>query len=157
MPAGWMADPVRLRRACEMAVRTLTALPAGTPSLRLLADQTAKVLDGISDALNGLALLVGAAVRPVPRRRGFRLRVPDWLPSLVNAGRAFVAIGIVELFWIMTEWPNGAFAITFTAIGVLLLAPRADRAYAAAMRFMIGTRSRHCFYGDHRICGAAGA
>ena len=138
LPAGWMADPVRPRRACEMAVRMLTTLPAGTPSLRLLADQTAKVLDGISDALNGLALLVGAPVRPVPRGRGFRLRVPDWLPSLVNAGRAFVTIGFVELFWIVTEWPNGAFAITFAAITVLLLAPLAERAYAAAMRFMIG-------------------
>jgi hypothetical protein len=86
VPAGWIADPVRPRRACEMAVRTLTTLPAGTPSLRLLADQTAKVLDGISDALNGMALLVGAPVSPVPRGRGFRLRVPDWLPSLVMRG-----------------------------------------------------------------------
>ncbi|MGA7384670.1 MAG: FUSC family protein, partial [Methylocella sp.] len=77
-------------------------------------------------------------VSPVPRGRGFRLRVPDWLPSLVNAGRAFVTIGFVELFWIVTEWPNGAFAITFAAIVVLLLAPLAERAYAAAMRFMIG-------------------
>jgi uncharacterized membrane protein YccC len=136
--AGWIDDPVRPRRACEMAVRTLTTLPAGTPSLRLLADQTAKVLGGISGSLNGLALLVGAPVSPVPRGRGFRLRVPDWLPSLVNAGRAFVTIGFVELFWIVTEWPNGAFAITFAAIVVLLLAPQADRAYAAAMRFMIG-------------------
>jgi uncharacterized membrane protein YccC len=138
VPAGWIADPVRPRRACEMAVRTLTTLPAGTPSLRLLADQTARVLAGISDALNGLALLVGAPTSPVHRGRGFRLRVPDWLPSLVNAGRAFVAIGFVELFWIVTEWPNGAFAITFAAIVVLLLAPLAERAYAAAMRFMIG-------------------
>ncbi|MGC2223047.1 MAG: FUSC family protein, partial [Methylocella sp.] len=134
----WMADPVRPRRACEMAVRTLTALPASTPSLRLIADQTARVLDGISGSLNGMALLVGAPVSPVPRGRGFRLRVPDWLPSLVNAGRAFVAIGFVELFWIVTEWPNGAFAITFAAIVVLLLSPLAERAYAAAMRFMIG-------------------
>jgi uncharacterized membrane protein YccC len=139
VPVGWMADPVRPRRACETAVRTLIAVPARTPSLRLLADQTAKALAGISDALNGLALLVGAPVSPVPRGRGFRVRVPDWLPSLVNAGRAFVAIGIVELFWIVTEWPNGAFAITFTAIVVLLLAPQEDRAYAAAMRFMIGS------------------
>jgi hypothetical protein len=138
VPAGWMADPVRLRRTCEGAARTLTALPAGTPSLRLLADQTAKVLAGISDALNGLALLVDSAVRPLAPYRGFRLRTADWLPSLVNAGRAFAAIGIVELFWIMTEWPNGALAITFTAIGVLLLAPQADQAYAAATRFMIG-------------------
>jgi uncharacterized membrane protein YccC len=139
VPAGWMADPVRPRQACETAARTLTTLPANTPSLRLLADQTAKVMAGISDALNGLALLVAAPVSLVPRGRGFRLRVPDWLPSLVNAGRAFVAIGIVELFWIVTEWPNGAFAITFTAIVVLLLAPQGDRAYAAAMRFMIGS------------------
>ena len=139
VPAGWMADPVRQRRACEVAVRTLTALPAGTPSLRLLADHTAKVMTGISDALNGMALLVGAPVSPVPRGRGYRLRVPDWLPSLVNAGRAFVAIGIVELFWIVTEWPNGALAITFTAIGVVLFAPRTDQAYASARGFMVGT------------------
>jgi uncharacterized membrane protein YccC len=119
-------------------VRTLIAVPARTPSLRLLADQTARVLAGISDALNGLALLVGAPVSPVPRGRGFRVRVPDWLPSLVSAGRAFVAIGFVELFWIVTEWPNGAFAITFAAIVVLLLAPQGDRAYAAAMGFMTG-------------------
>ncbi|MGH6848350.1 MAG: FUSC family protein, partial [Methylocella sp.] len=138
LPAGWMADPVPPRRACEVAVRTLIALPASTPSLRLLAGQTAKVLAGISDALNGLALLVDSHVRPLALHRGFRLRVPDWLPSIVNAGRAFVAIGIVELFWIVTEWPNGAFAITFTAIGVLLLGPQADRAYAAALRLMIG-------------------
>jgi uncharacterized membrane protein YccC len=138
VPAGWMADPVRPRRACETAVRTLIAVPARTPSLRLLADQTARAINGISDALNGMALLVGAPVSPVPRGRGFRLRVPDWLPSLVNAGRAFVTIGIVELFWIVTEWPNGAFAITFAAIVVLLLAPLAERAHAAAMRFMIG-------------------
>jgi len=139
VPPDWIVVPVRPRQACETAVRTLIALPASTPSLRLLADQTAKVMAGISDALNGMALLVAAPVSLVPRGRGFRLRVPDWLPSLVNAGRAFVAIGIVELFWVVTEWPNGAFAITFTAIVVLLLAPQGDRAYAAAIRFMIGS------------------
>jgi uncharacterized membrane protein YccC len=97
------------------------------------------VLAGISHALNGLALLVDDPARPVPRRGGVRHRVPDLLPSLVNAGRAFVTIGAVELFWIITEWPNGAGAITFAAIGVILLAPRADQAYAAAMSFMVGT------------------
>jgi uncharacterized membrane protein YccC len=137
VPAGWMADPVRPRRACETAVRTLIALPASTPSLRLLADHTAKVLAGISDALNGMALLVGTPARSVPRRRGFQIRVPDWLPSLVNAGRAFVAIGAVEIFWIATEWPGGANAILFAAIVVLLLSPRADQAYAAAIGLTI--------------------
>jgi uncharacterized membrane protein YccC len=138
VPADWIADPARVSQSCETAVRTLTTLAASTPSLRLLADRTAKLLAGISDALNGLALLVDSPVRPLAPHRGFRLRVAHWLPSLVNAGRAFVAIGIVELFWIVTEWPNGALAITFTAIGVLLLAPQGDRAYVAAMRFMIG-------------------
>jgi uncharacterized membrane protein YccC len=138
-PARWIDDPVGLRRICEAAVRRLVALPASTPSLRLLADQTAEVLAGISHALNGLALLVDDPARPVPRRGGVRLRVPDLLPSLVNAGRAFVTIGAVELFWIITEWPNGAGAITFAAVGVILLAPRADQAYAAAMSFMVGT------------------
>ena len=71
---------------------------------------------------------------PSPGRRGFRLRVPDWLPALVNAARAFVAIGAVELFWIVTAWPNGASAIVFAAIVVLLFSPRGDLAYAGAMR-----------------------
>src|SRR5947207_5157340 len=139
-PTRWMADPMGLLRACDAAVRRLVALPAGTPSLRLLADQTAEVLAAISHALNGLALLVADPARPVSRSRGLRrLRVPDWLPSLVNAGRAFVVIGAADLFWIVTEWPNGAGAITFAAITVILLAPRADQAYAAAISFTMGT------------------
>jgi uncharacterized membrane protein YccC len=138
-PARWIADPIGLRRLCEVAVRRLIAMPASTPSMRLLADQTAEVLAGISYALNGLALLLAAPDRPLPRRWGTRLRVPDWLPSLVNAARAFVVIGAAELFWIVTAWPSGAAAITFAAIGVILLAPRADQAYAAAMSFMLGT------------------
>jgi uncharacterized membrane protein YccC len=138
-PTRWIADPTRLRRMCETAVRGLVALPAGTPSLRLLADHTAEVLAGMSRALNGLALLVDDPVRSVPRRRGLGLHVPDWLPSLVNAGRAFVTICAVELLWIVTEWPNGASAILFAAIGVILFSPRADQAYATAMGFMVGT------------------
>ncbi len=138
-PERLLADRVCLRRFCEAAARSLIALPAGTPSLRLLADQTAKVLAGISRALDGLAFLLDDPARPIHAQGALRLRIPDWLPALVNAGRAFVTIGAVALFWIMTEWPSGAFAITFAAIGVILLAPRADQAPAAAMSFMVGT------------------
>jgi uncharacterized membrane protein YccC len=137
-PTRWMADPICLREVCEAAVRTLIAIPAGTPSLRLLADQTAKVLAGMAQALNGLALLLADPPRS-PTGRRFRLHVPDWLPALVNAGRAFVAIGAAALFWIVTAWPDGASAITFAAIVVILLAPRADQAYAIAISFMVGT------------------
>ena len=138
-PTRWIADPTRLRRMCAAGVRALVAQPAGTPSLRLLADQTAEVLNGLSRALNGLALLVDDPARSASRRRGLRVYVPDWLPSLVNAARAFATIGAVELIWIVTAWPNGASAITFTAIGVILFSPRADQAYATALSFMVGT------------------
>jgi uncharacterized membrane protein YccC len=137
-PTRWLADPVRLRQACDAAVQALIALSAGTPSLRLLADQSAEVLAGISHALNGLALLVDDPAQPVPSRGGIQLRIPDWVPALVNGARAFVTIGAVTLFWIVSAWPNGASAITFAAIGVILFAPRADQAYASAVSFMVG-------------------
>jgi len=137
-PTRWIAQPAQLGRVCDVAVQALTDQPALTPSQRLLADQTAEVLAGMSQALGGLALLAHDPARPLPRHR-VRLRVPDWLPSLVNAVRAFVTIGAVALFWIVTAWPSGASAITFAAIGVILLAPRADQAYAAAMSFTVGT------------------
>lgn len=136
-PRIWLADPARFRGTCESAERMLIALPAPTPSARLLADQTARILTGISDALDGLALLVAAPTRSV-RRRGAEFRVPDWMPSLVNAARTFVAIGTVGLFWIVTAWPSGATAVVFTAIVVLVFAPRADRTYAGAAGFVVG-------------------
>ena len=138
-PAGWLTNPVGLRRIYEQGIAALNALPADTPSLRLLADQTGEVLAGVSCALNGLALLVGDFARPVPRRGGVRLHVPNWLPPLVDAARVLVALGAVELFWIVTAWPNGAGAITFAAIGTILFASRGDQAYPAAMSFTIGT------------------
>ena len=88
-PARWMADPVRLHRLCEAAVRTLIALPAGTPSLRLLADQTAKVLAGMSHALNGLALLRRRSGSISARRRGSGSTCPiGCLPSSMRGARS---------------------------------------------------------------------
>jgi len=137
-PAHWIADPIRWRSAFESAARTLLAVPANTPSLRLLGDQTARVLAGLSRALDGLALLVVHPDRPPARRRRRRVWVPDWLPSLINALRAFVAIGTVALFWIASAWPQGALAITWVAISVILFSPRADQSYASAISFAVG-------------------
>jgi uncharacterized membrane protein YccC len=138
--ARWIAHPARLLQASEAAVRNLFAVPAATPSLRLLADQAAEALVGVSQALVALALLVADPTRRIDNIRGRRrLRIPDWLPPLVNAGRVFVVIGAAELFWIVTAWPGGANAITFAAIIAILFAPRADQAYNMAIGFMIGS------------------
>ena len=45
----------------------------------------------------------------------------------------------MAVFWIVTAWPNGASAIIFAAIAVLLFSPRADQAYTITMSFMVGT------------------
>jgi uncharacterized membrane protein YccC len=95
-------------------------------------------LIGIRRALDGVALLADPGQR-IPVTRPARFQVPDWLPALVSAGRAFITIAALELLWIVTEWPNGAGAITFAAIVILLFSPRADEAYAIAMKFMAGT------------------
>jgi uncharacterized membrane protein YccC len=133
----WTENPSGKRAECDAAARALRALSPGSPSLRLLAAHAANLLAGFAAVLDGLALLVADPARIRSPRR-VTLHVPDWLPALVNGGRAFVTIGAVEVFWIATEWPNGALAITFTAIPVILLAPRADAAYAQAVRFTIG-------------------
>ncbi len=135
---GWAAAPCRLGIICDAAVLRLIELPVSTPSLRLIADRAGRALQGISLALNGLSLLVDDPTRANTPHPTARLRVPDLLPAFVNAGRAFVTIGAVALFWIATAWPGGAAAITFAAIGVLLFATRGDQAYAAATSFMLG-------------------
>jgi uncharacterized membrane protein YccC len=137
--AHWMADPVGVRRLYHETRQALVALPVATPSLRLLADQTVEVLAGMCSALDGLLLLLAHPSRPHFRVRGVKSYVPDWQPACVNAGRAFVAIGATEVFWIFTQWPSGAMAITWTTIAVVLFAPIADEAYARTVSFIAGT------------------
>jgi uncharacterized membrane protein YccC len=136
--ASWIADPMPLRVACAAAARTLVASPAETPSLRLLTDETAKVLEGVSYALDGLAVLVEAPDRPLWRPRGFKLAIADWLPPLINAARAFVVICAVESFWVATAWPNGSSPIVFAAALLLLLGPRGDLAFGGAIAVGLG-------------------
>jgi len=133
----WMSEPANLRRACSMAARSLVALRAETPSLQLLTDSAAKGLLGMARALNGLTLVVDPP-HAVPKYAAARLHVPDWLPAVVNALRAFVTIGIVSLFWIATAWPSGPLAITFAAAVSVLMSPQADQAYSASMIFLLG-------------------
>jgi uncharacterized membrane protein YccC len=139
-PSHWMATPTALRELCAAAARRLIALPAGAPSVRLLAEQAADAFAGISRALDGLALLVDDMARPTARRGSRKwASVVDWLPALVNGGRAFIVISTVALFWVVTGWPGGSNTITFAGISILLLGSLGDNAYAGAVLFTMGS------------------
>jgi uncharacterized membrane protein YccC len=135
--SGSAKTPAELRAACCSAVRSLTRFNAQTPSQRLLADSAAQGMLGMARALNGLT---GVVDPPdiIPIRGTARLHVPDWLPPSISAVRAFLAIGAISLFWIASAWPNGASAITFCAIIVVLLPLQGDVAYSASMTFLKG-------------------
>lgn len=137
--ARWLADPADLRNKCETAMLALLARPADSPSMRLLIDQTAKLLAGTLRVLDGLALIVDAPGRPAYSEGSFRLSVPDRLPALLNALRAFLTVSALMLFWVLTAWPSGFFAVTFGSIAVLLLTPRIDLTPAQAASFSIGS------------------
>ena len=139
-PPIWATQPQRLRRLCMAAVRGLTAVPAPTPSLRLLADRTAKALLGISDALSGLALLVDDKMPSGPQgRSSARLHVPDWLPAFVNAGRALLTIGSVELFWIVTAWPSGGPSVIFATIAMTMFSTMGDKAFGVTITALLAS------------------
>ncbi|WP_454625053.1 FUSC family protein [Bradyrhizobium cenepequi] len=130
-------DPTRLRMSCAAAVRGLMAMPCSTPSAKLVADEAARSLLALRRALGGLLVLTDSA-QPGRAGRPVRRPVADYAPSLLNAARAFVAIAAVELLWVVTAWPNGAFAVAFAAIALTLFSARPDQAYAITMMFMVG-------------------
>ena len=137
---SWVDRPEIMRAMCDAAYFELRTLHAMTPPARLLADQAAALCAALSQLFNALVLLDQHNARTVRGEGGARrLQIPDWLPALINGSRAFVTIGSVILFWIVTQWSSGGLAIVFAAIGVILFAPRADQAFAAAMSFMMGT------------------
>ena len=135
--SGSAKTSAELRAACCSAVRSLTRFNAQTPSERLLADSAAQGMLGMARALNGL---VGVVDPPdmIAVKGTARLHVPDWLPPTISALRVLLAVGAISLFWIASAWPNGALAITFCAIIVVLLPLQGDLAYAASMTFLKG-------------------
>jgi uncharacterized membrane protein YccC len=136
---GWAQGPSGLRRRFQDAVRTLIGTRPGTPSQQLLIDQAAHVLAGISKVLRGLELLLSNAPLPIRKYDQRRLQVADWAPPLVNAGRAFLAIGVSELVWVVSGWPSGTTCVIWTAITVILFGPRVDNGQAGVRGFFLGT------------------
>jgi uncharacterized membrane protein YccC len=137
-PAVWQNDALAMRATFLKSARSLVALQAQTPTLRLLCDRTAEGLLALSRAITGV-LVVDRPWLAQMQRRVARLRVPDILPALTNFVRAFLTIGAAALIWIWTAWPGGASFIIFATIAITLFAPQEDAAYTMALRFTIGT------------------
>jgi uncharacterized membrane protein YccC len=132
------SDRRAMRDAMLTAVRRLVALPADTPSKQLLIDRTAGGLLALRRAIAGVSVFDHSGM-PRRARRVMRPLVPDLLPALINAVRAFLTIGTAALIWIWTAWPGGATFIIFATIAITLFAPREDTAYTSARTFTIGT------------------
>jgi uncharacterized membrane protein YccC len=138
LPCDLSASAPELRPMLEQTVRRLVSTPTSMPSLRLLLDQAAVTLLGIIQALGALALLAGKTRQSGARRAQLRPYIADWLPSLINGGRAFVTICTAELSWIITGWPSGTTCIIWAAIPVVLFGPRSDQAYTSTVGFCTG-------------------
>jgi uncharacterized membrane protein YccC len=137
-PARWLSDPLTMRAAMLTAARRLVALPAETPSLRLLCDRTAEGLLALGHVVAGV-MRVRHPELTQRLRRISRVRVPDLMPAVINGVRAFLTIVAAALIWVWTPWPDGTTFIVFAMIAITLFAPQEDAAYAAARSFTIGT------------------
>jgi uncharacterized membrane protein YccC len=136
--ADWLNDPVAVRDMCGIEARRVLQLPAADLSARLLMDGSARALCALERAANGM-VLVAKPGSERPDRGGRLLHVPDFLPAILNALRAVIALFSVELFWIATAWPDGPTMITFTAVAVILFSPRAEAAYPSVVEYAVGT------------------
>ncbi len=139
LPTGAAKRDWILRRdRANRLVETLAGLKADDPSVRLLADATARTALGLGRAANGVVLLTDPPQARTVRAR-LRLHVPDVLPPLVNALRVFLTVTLATLFWIATEWPSGPSAILFATVTVMLLSPQQEQGVKAAVGFGLGT------------------
>jgi uncharacterized membrane protein YccC len=127
------------RHDCAVAVRRLLALPAETPSGRLLAEMMARGFLAIWLATGDIAPSTGRRAWWRDRRWRERAIVPDYLPPLLNGVRAFVAVGVAVLIWIVTAWPNAAYMIVFAAASVLVFAPLNEAASSAVWSYLLGS------------------
>ncbi|MPT24323.1 MAG: FUSC family protein, partial [Starkeya sp.] len=91
-------------------------------------------LAGLADAI--LLLNERNSPRLAPLRRPFVITDP--LPALLNGLRVFLAVLLTSAFWVVSAWPNGAFAIVFAAIGTLVFGSFGDQARAFAKDYAMG-------------------
>jgi len=135
--SSWLEDPQVARQICREETQIAGSLATADVSSRLVQEGTMRTLhalEGVADAL----VLASSPVSQSSSQQSSRLQVPDFLPPILNGVRFLVALLIAELFWIVTEWPDGPTLITFTALSVILFSIRADTAFSSAVEFAVG-------------------
>lgn len=136
-PAQLDHAPRQLRQAAEEVATQLETLPTSDGAGRIALDATREVVCGFAGLADAIFLL---RERNSPRlallRRPFVIADP--LPALLNGLRVFLAVLLTSAFWVVSAWPNGAFAIVFAAIGTLVFGSFGDQARAFAKDYAIG-------------------
>lgn len=129
--------PRQVRQAAEEVAAQLETLPARDGAGRIALDATREVVDGLAGLADAILLLQERnSPRLAPPRRPFVIADP--LPALLNGLRVFLAVLLTSAFWVVSAWPNGAFAIVFAAIGTLVFGSFGDQARAFAKDYAVG-------------------
>jgi len=132
------ADGAELAREISSVESQIAASTATADvSSRLVMDGTVRALQALERVADVLVLMSRSVEGP-PSRSPSRTRVPDGLPPILNGVRIFLALLFAQVFWIVTDWPDGPTIITFTAVGVILFSARAEAAFAGAIEFAVG-------------------
>ncbi|WP_421700007.1 FUSC family protein [Ancylobacter sp.] len=136
-PAQLDHAPRQLRQAAEEVAAQLDTLPARDGAGRIALDATREVVDGLAGLADAI-LLLGEPNSPrlAPPRRPFVIADP--LPALLNGLRVFLTVLLTSAFWVVSAWPNGAFAIVFAAAGTLIFGSFGDQARAFAKDYAMG-------------------
>jgi uncharacterized membrane protein YccC len=117
-------------------VRERLRFAGDSVSLLAASDAYAEALLGLLTALDALAVVRGETTRTI--RGAIFARPLDGLPALIVAARVVLAVGAVELLWVVTAWPDAGSAVGYVAVSVILFSPRGAQGYAGAITFLLG-------------------
>jgi uncharacterized membrane protein YccC len=134
---SWLDDPRVVREICASERCGPTASAADVSS-RLIFDGVKRTLEALERVANALMVVVDPAARSSGVRHS-RLYVPDLLPVMLNGTRILLTVLAAELFWILTEWPDGPIMIIFTAATVILFSALGDQGYPSAIEYAFGS------------------